>query len=107
MHGPIGTLRNENILLELRTIDLYYNAFLGNLPTNLFQCLKVMEIIDQTMKAPKYLGDDYYKHSITIATKGLELELVRILIVYTTIDLLRNIFEGRCWVYEVLITKNE
>ncbi|XP_049399940.1 receptor-like protein Cf-9 homolog [Solanum stenotomum] len=62
LHGHIRTLRSENMFLQLRIIDLSYNAFTGNLPT--------------------------------IATKGLELELVRILTVYTTIDLSSNNFEG-------------
>lgn len=53
-----------------------------------------MRIIDQTMKAPIYLGENlYYQDSITVATKGLELELVWILTVYTTIDLSSNNFE--------------
>ncbi|PHT32996.1 hypothetical protein CQW23_29333 [Capsicum baccatum] len=95
LHGSIGTLRNENMFLKLLIIDLSYNAFSGNLPKSLFQCLKAMRIVDQTMKAPTYLGDDYYRDSVTVATKGLELELVKILTVYTTIDLSSNIFEGR------------
>ncbi|KAM3199311.1 hypothetical protein P3L10_031671 [Capsicum annuum] len=90
LHGSIGTLRNENMFLKLRIIDLSYNAFSGNLPTNLFQCLKAMRIVDQTMKAPTYLGDYYYQDSVTVATKGLEIELVKILTVYTTIDLSSN-----------------
>ncbi|PHT98164.1 hypothetical protein BC332_32911 [Capsicum chinense] len=95
LHGSIGTLRNENMFLKLLIIDLSYNAFSGNLPKSLFQCLKAMGIVDQTMKAPTYLGNDYYRDSVTVATKGLELELVKILTVYTTIDLSSNIFEGR------------
>ncbi|KAK6778065.1 hypothetical protein RDI58_024783 [Solanum bulbocastanum] len=95
LHGHIRTLRSENMFLQLRIIDLAYNAFTGNLPTSMFKCLKAMKIIDQTMKAPIYLGENsYYQDSITVATKGLELELVRSLIVYTTIDLSSNNFEG-------------
>ncbi|KAH0780165.1 hypothetical protein KY290_006592 [Solanum tuberosum] len=95
LHGHIRTLRSENMFLQLRIIDLSYNAFTGNLPTSMFKCLKAMRIIDQTMKAPIYLGENsYHQDSITVATKGLELELVRILIVYTTIDLSSNNFEG-------------
>ncbi|KAH0752075.1 hypothetical protein KY285_005223 [Solanum tuberosum] len=68
---------------------------LRDLPTSMFKCLKAMRIIGQTMKAPIYLGENsYYQDSITVATKGLELELVRILTVYTTIDLSSNKFEG-------------
>ncbi|KAH0756872.1 hypothetical protein KY290_020365 [Solanum tuberosum] len=51
--------------------------------------------VDQTMKAPIYLGVYSYCHdSMTVATKGRELELVRILTTYTTIDLSSNRFVG-------------
>ncbi|XP_015170324.1 receptor-like protein 12 [Solanum tuberosum] len=80
---------------ELRIIDLSYNAFSGNLPTSMFQHLKAMMRVDQTMKAPIYLGVYSYCHdSMTVATKGRELELVRILTTYTTIDLSSNRFVG-------------
>ncbi|XP_060170749.1 receptor-like protein 9DC3 [Lycium barbarum] len=95
LHGPIRTSRMKNLFPELRILDLSYNAFIENLPTSLFQQLKAMRTIDQTMKAPTYLGDEYYQDSLTIATKGLELELVRILTIYTTIDLSSNKFEGQ------------
>ncbi|XP_060174141.1 receptor-like protein Cf-9 [Lycium barbarum] len=95
LHGSICTSRIKDMFPELRIIDLSYNAFSGNLPTSMFQRLKAMRIINQTMKAPTYLGDSYYHDSITVATKGLKLKLVRILSVYTTIDLSSNKFEGR------------
>ncbi|OIT05302.1 mdis1-interacting receptor like kinase 2 [Nicotiana attenuata] len=94
LHGPIRTSRIENMFPKLRILDLSYNAFTDCLPTSLFQHLKAMRTIDQTMEAPRYLGDGYYKDSVTVATKGLELELVRILTVYTAIDLSSNRFEG-------------
>nr|XP_009781564.1 PREDICTED: receptor-like protein 12 [Nicotiana sylvestris] len=53
-----------------------------------------MRTLDQTMEEPRYLGDVYYKDSITIATKGLEFELVRIMTVFTAIDFSTNRFEG-------------
>ncbi|CAN4077073.1 unnamed protein product [Withania somnifera] len=93
-HGSIKSSRIENMFPELRIIDLSYNAFSGNLPASLFQHLKAMRIIDQTMKAAIYLGDRYYHDSITVTTKGRDLKLVRILTVYTTIDLSSNKFEG-------------
>ncbi|XP_060171014.1 receptor-like protein 9DC3 [Lycium barbarum] len=69
LYGPIITSRNEIIFAELRIIDLSCNDFSGNLPTN-------------------------YHSSVTIANKGQELELVRILTIYTSIDLSSNKFEG-------------
>ncbi|PHU01244.1 hypothetical protein BC332_31031 [Capsicum chinense] len=94
LHGSIRTSRIGNMFPKLRIIDLSYNAFSGILPVSLFQHLKAMRTIDQTKKLPAYLGDKYYQDSITIATKGLKLELVRILTIYTTIDLSSNKFEG-------------
>ena len=82
---------------ELRILDLSYNTFTGNLSTSLFQQLKAMRIIDQTTKAPTYLGkvgERDYNDSVTVATKGLELELSKILTVYSVIDLSSNRFEG-------------
>ncbi|KAM3327507.1 hypothetical protein P3S68_033958 [Capsicum galapagoense] len=94
LHGPIQPSRIETSFPELRIIDLSCNGFSGNLPMSLFQHLKSMRTIDQTLKGPSYLGDSYYHDSVTVSSKGLELELVRILTIYTNIDLSNNIFEG-------------
>nr|QZL10981.1 leucine-rich repeat receptor-like protein [Nicotiana benthamiana] len=95
LHGPIRTSAIGNLFPKLRILDLSYNAFTDNLPTSLFQHLKAMRTIYRTMETPRYLGEGYYHDSITVATKGLELELVRILTVYTAIDLSSNRFEGQ------------
>ncbi|KAH0704897.1 hypothetical protein KY290_009583 [Solanum tuberosum] len=81
---------------QLRIIDLSYNAFSGNLPTSLFQHLKAMRTIDQSLKAPRssYI-ESYYQDSITIATKGMDREIVRILYLYTALDLSNNKFRGK------------
>ncbi|KAK4730283.1 hypothetical protein R3W88_023271 [Solanum pinnatisectum] len=98
LHGSIRTSRIENIFPELQIIDISYNALTGNLPTSLFQHLKAMRTMDQTMMSPTYVTiyfvNGYYHDSITVATKGLELELVKILTTYTAIDLSSNKFEG-------------
>ncbi|KAF3614035.1 putative ribosome biogenesis GTPase A-like [Capsicum annuum] len=94
LHGPITTSGSEYMFLELRILDLSRNDFSKNLPTSLFQHLKAMRTIDQTSKKPSYLGDSYYYDSVTVSTKGLELELGRILTTFTTIDLSNNKFEG-------------
>ncbi|KAK4726707.1 hypothetical protein R3W88_031624 [Solanum pinnatisectum] len=91
LHGPIRTSSIENMFPELRIIDLSYNAFSGNLPSSLFQHLKAMRTIDPSMGAPRYHGDTYYEDSITVATKGF----VRILYLYTAIDLSTNKFRGK------------
>ncbi|KAM3337765.1 receptor-like protein Cf-9 [Capsicum galapagoense] len=95
LHGSIGTQTIENMFPNLRMLDLSSNAFSGNLPTSLFQHLKAMRTIDQTMmNAPIDVRYLYYQDSVAVITKGLELEVVRILSLYTTIDLSNNKFEG-------------
>ncbi|KAM3199280.1 hypothetical protein P3L10_031640 [Capsicum annuum] len=94
LHGQIRTSGSEYIFLELRILDLSCNDFSKNLPTILFQYLKAMRTTDQTSKEPRYLGDSYYHDSVMVSSKGLELELRRILTIYTTIDLSNNKFEG-------------
>ncbi|KAH0708119.1 hypothetical protein KY290_009624 [Solanum tuberosum] len=94
LHGPIRTSRIENMFPVLRIIDLSCNAFSGNLPSSLFQHLKAMRTIDPSMEASRYSGDSYYQDSIAVVSKGFEREIVRILFLYTTIDLSNNKFEG-------------
>ncbi|WMV31917.1 hypothetical protein MTR67_025302 [Solanum verrucosum] len=54
-----------------------------------------MTTIDQTMKAPSSKGSRvYYQDSVVVVTKGLKLEVVKILSLYTIIDLSNNKFEG-------------
>ncbi|XP_049391557.1 receptor-like protein Cf-9 homolog [Solanum stenotomum] len=94
LHGLIRTSRIENMFPELRIIDLSYNAFSGNLPSSLFQHLKAMRTLDLSKGTSRYGGDQYYQDSIAVVSKGFEREIVRILFLYTTIDLSNNKFEG-------------
>ncbi|CAN4104743.1 unnamed protein product [Withania somnifera] len=94
-HGSIEPPRTESMFPKLRIIDLSYNAFSGNLPTSLFQHLKAMRTIDPSMGAPRNWKDNIYQDSITVATKGSEREIVRILYLYTVIDLSSNKFRGQ------------
>ncbi|XP_016468510.1 receptor-like protein Cf-9 homolog [Nicotiana tabacum] len=90
LHGAIRTSR-INLFPQLRIVDLSGNAFSAELPTSLFKHLKAMRRIDHSMKEPI---DGYYQDSVTLVTKGLQFEVVRILSLYTTIDLSNNKFEG-------------
>ncbi|PHU01696.1 hypothetical protein BC332_31483 [Capsicum chinense] len=95
LHGPIRTLGSGNMYLELRILDVSSNPFTGNLPTSLFQHLNAMRKIDPSKKAPSdHERYGYYQNFIAFVTKGMELEVVRILFLYTTIDLSNNKFEG-------------
>ncbi|KAH0680994.1 hypothetical protein KY284_022079 [Solanum tuberosum] len=95
LHGSIQPPRIETIFPELRIIDLSYNAFSGNLPSSLFQHLKSLRKPDPSMERVTSLEDTYYEDSITVATKGFDREIVRILHLYTVIDFSSNKFGGQ------------
>ncbi|MCE3051050.1 hypothetical protein HAX54_048809 [Datura stramonium] len=79
---------------ELQILDLSCNAFTADLPVSLFQYLKAMRRIDQTIKAPSDVAQTSYQDSVVVVTKGGEREVVRILSLYTTFDLSNNKLEG-------------
>ncbi|PHT84092.1 hypothetical protein T459_12535 [Capsicum annuum] len=89
LHGPIRTSSSSKLFPQLQMVDLSCNAFTAELPTSLFHNLKSMKRIDDTMMAQRD-----YQDSVTVVTKGMELEVVRILSLYTTMDLSSNKFEG-------------
>ncbi|XP_060211435.1 receptor-like protein Cf-9 homolog [Lycium barbarum] len=114
LHGPIRTSRiMKNLFPKLQIIDLACNAFTAELPANLFQSLEALKGIDQIEEESSNKGDRHYRHSffftwigghwmdgnyqdsITIVTKGLQLEVVSLILsLYTTIDFSSNRFEG-------------
>ena len=42
----------------------------------------------------KYMGDDYYQDFVTVAMKGIFIEIVKIQTLFTTIDFSNNSFKG-------------
>ena len=77
------------------TIDLSNNNFLGPLPTSYIQKFRGMMNLDEG-KAARYMEErNYaYEYSVAIVVKGLETELVKILTIFTSIDLSNNNIEG-------------
>ncbi|KAM3264678.1 hypothetical protein P3L10_001672 [Capsicum annuum] len=93
LHGPIKSSKNRNLFAQLRIIDLSSNEFIGNLPVNLFHNFNAMKVNDEQM-----IGVDFseYDNSLTIATKGLNLSFVRVLMsTNIIINLSKNRFEGQ------------
>ncbi|KAM3730602.1 hypothetical protein ACB098_12G099600 [Castanea mollissima] len=66
----------------------------GLLPKKYFKYLKATMNAYQGEVGLKYMGEAYYQDSLMVTMKGTYIELVRILIVFTTIDLSNNSFEG-------------
>ncbi|XVF79500.1 hypothetical protein PTKIN_Ptkin14bG0228000 [Pterospermum kingtungense] len=94
-HGSIGDSKNPQPPPKLRIIDLSSNNFVGPLPTSYIKNFQGMMNLDEG-KVARYMGErDYsYDYSVEVVIKGLEMELVKILTIFTSIDLSSNSFEG-------------
>uniref|UniRef100_A0A2N9GKF5 Leucine-rich repeat-containing N-terminal plant-type domain-containing protein n=1 Tax=Fagus sylvatica TaxID=28930 RepID=A0A2N9GKF5_FAGSY len=82
---------------KLRVIDLSYNNFSGKIPSEYFKTWNAMLMVHGRDKSqPEYMEDPsaYYKDSITVMNKGVEMEFVKILTIFTSIDLSNNGFHG-------------
>ncbi|CAN6865540.1 unnamed protein product [Brassica oleracea] len=91
-HGPIHQTRFS----KLRIIDISHNRFNGTSPSNFFLNWTAMHSIgkDGDQSYGQYMGTSYYSDSIVLMNKGIEMELVRILTIYTALDFSENEFEG-------------
>ncbi|GAV73584.1 LOW QUALITY PROTEIN: LRR_1 domain-containing protein/LRRNT_2 domain-containing protein/LRR_8 domain-containing protein, partial [Cephalotus follicularis] len=102
-YESIGCPGNRNITWpKLQIVDLASNNFSGKLPR---ECLKNWEAMmvdeDEAQSKLKHLRYEvlglsqiYYQDAITVTNKGLEMELEKILTVFTSIDLSCNNFSG-------------
>ncbi|CAD5322688.1 unnamed protein product [Arabidopsis thaliana] len=92
-HGPI----HQASFLKLRIIDISHNHFNGTLPTEYFVKWSGMSSLgkNEDQFNEKYMGSSlYYRGSMVLMNKGLAMELVRILTIYTALDFSGNKFEG-------------
>ncbi|OMO92682.1 hypothetical protein COLO4_17410 [Corchorus olitorius] len=81
----------------LRIMDASDNGFTGPLPVSLFKNLKAMMDVGRFESKLEYMGEmnGYYQDSLMVTMKGLNLTLVKILTIFTTIDLSNNNFTGK------------
>ena len=93
-HGYIGFSKIKSPFMSLRIINLTHNDFEGDLTEMYFKSLKETMNIDEGNMTRKYMGEYYYQDSIMVTIKGLEIEFVKILNTFTTIDLSSNKFQG-------------
>ncbi|KAL1211752.1 Receptor-like protein 32 [Cardamine amara subsp. amara] len=93
-HGPI----HHATFRTLRIMDLSHNHFNGTLPSNYFVKWSALSSLreNEDQSYQKYMGDyfRYYHDSVVLMSKGVEMELVRILKIYTALDFSGNKFEG-------------
>ena len=95
--GPIWDPHVNFGLSKLHVIDLSHNNFSGKLPSEFFQNWSAISRVTSYDKSEsRYMGNasNYYTDSLTIVNKGVELELVKILTIFTAIDLSDNKFFG-------------
>ncbi|XP_062171098.1 receptor-like protein 19 [Alnus glutinosa] len=97
-YGPIGHPKLAPWPM-LQIIDVASNNFTGNLPIVLLSTL--MAVMNHAHEAKSELnhiqvqiGTFYYQDKLTVSSKGLEVQLVKILTIFTTIDFSCNNFDG-------------
>ena len=100
MHGPIGCPNSNSTWPMVQIMDLAHNNFSGELPAKSFLTWRAMVAGDDEVESKhknlefEVLLGLYYQDAVTVTSKGQELELVKILTLFTSIDLSRNNFEG-------------
>ncbi|XP_076959606.1 receptor-like protein 7 [Bidens hawaiensis] len=103
LHGSVGCNQNQQSnWSKLQILDIAFNKLSGVVPKNCFLQWGAM-MSDENGHPPtkkhiafKVLGltGIYYQDTVTVTAKGLELELVKILTVFTSIDISKNHFSG-------------
>ncbi|KAK1437337.1 hypothetical protein QVD17_03128 [Tagetes erecta] len=95
LNGTLHTSNTINPFQKLRILDLSSNEFIGSLPSYYFENFKAMMSINKTASGELYMGGKFmYYDTVELGVRGLRLDLQRISVVYTTIDLSVNKFEG-------------
>ncbi|CAJ2655788.1 unnamed protein product [Trifolium pratense] len=97
-HGTLRCSKAKNPWKMIQILDIAFNNFSGKLPEKYFRTLKKMKGEDDNVE-PRIIGfainGVYYQDSVTLMIKGQKMELVKILTIFTTIDLSSNHFEGQ------------
>ncbi|KAF8041839.1 hypothetical protein BT93_A0437 [Corymbia citriodora subsp. variegata] len=101
LHGEIGCPHSHCTWQMLQIIDLSSNDFGGTLPMSLLTSLEAMKAnVDSNLLQYQFhdfigIDDLYYKDTMRATLKGLQLEFVKILTVFTLIDFSSNKLEGQ------------
>ncbi|KAK2379015.1 receptor protein [Trifolium repens] len=97
-HGTLGCSKAKNPWQMIQIVDIAFNNFSGKLPNNYFRNLKKLKYVNDTV-GPDYISFDYgvyyYQDSVTVMSKGQQMELVKILKIFTANDFSSNHFEGQ------------
>ncbi|XP_039173484.1 receptor-like protein 7 [Eucalyptus grandis] len=97
LHGEIGCPHSPNAWQMLQIIDLSSNNFSGTLPASLLASWEAMKAnVDFHHLQYEFVlfSNVYYQETVGVIVKGLQLELVKILTTFTSIDFSGNRLEG-------------
>ncbi|KAL5740354.1 hypothetical protein ACOSQ2_029534 [Xanthoceras sorbifolium] len=101
-NGNINCLEHDVSWPQLQIFDLGSNNFTGRLPQKGLATWEAM-MVDEDKAQPQLehlrfgflaLSELYYQDAVTVTSKGLEMELVKIITLFTSIDLSCNNFQG-------------
>ncbi|KAH9779605.1 Receptor-like protein 33 [Citrus sinensis] len=93
-YGPLCKSNSTFPFQALRIIDLSHNEFTGSLPRTIFVSMEAMKIVDEMKFGLQYIGGFYYLDSVTVAMKGQDVLLYKILIIFRASDFSSNRFHG-------------
>ncbi|XP_056172663.1 receptor-like protein 19 [Syzygium oleosum] len=97
LHGEIRCPHSPSTWQMLQIIDLSSNDFRGTLPTSLLTSWAAMKAnvdFNRLQYQFSQLSGVYYQDTIRVTSKGFQLELVKIMTVFTSIDFSCNKLEG-------------
>ncbi|XP_048127721.1 receptor like protein 22-like [Rhodamnia argentea] len=96
-HRPIDCPVISGTWKMLQIVDLSFNNFSSMLPADFLMSWEAMKVnlhFDHLQYPFLWLSDLYYQDTVRVTFKGLQLELMKILTVFTSIDFSSNRFEG-------------
>ncbi|KAJ0449660.1 putative leucine-rich repeat domain superfamily [Helianthus annuus] len=103
LHGSMHCSQNQhNNWSKLHILDIAFNKLSGVIPKECFlQWSAMMTDENGDPQSKKHLSfrvlplsDIYFEDAVTVAAKGREMELVKILTLFTSIDISNNQFSG-------------
>ncbi|KAL5550447.1 hypothetical protein UlMin_000623 [Ulmus minor] len=97
LYGSIECLNASVTWAMLQIFDLAHNNFSGKLPGQSFAKWKAMMGTQPKLNFLQFQSQNslaYYRDSVTITGKGIEMNLVKIITIFTSIDLSSNKFDG-------------
>ncbi|KAK1412429.1 hypothetical protein QVD17_33674 [Tagetes erecta] len=100
-HGSMNCDQNQHEKWsKLQILDIAHNSLSSTVPADFFWQWGAM-MADENVESKKHLSFNilqlsqlYYQDSVTVTVKGHELELVKILTLFTSIDISSNHFSG-------------